>query len=109
MKKISKGKKVYEGPEGICFASDHLYWYDEDFNEINPPEEIKGSFNCSNTSITSLEGCPREVGKDFDCSYTSITSLEGCPEIIGDGFYCNNTKITSLKGSLKEVRGNFYC
>ncbi len=23
--KIPKGKKVYEGPEGLCFARDHFY------------------------------------------------------------------------------------
>ena len=43
--KIPNGKKMYEGPEGICFVIDHLYWYDKDFNLIDPPDEIHGGFN----------------------------------------------------------------
>ena len=130
MKKIPKGKKVYEGPEGLCFARNHFYWYDKDFNLIDPPEQIKGSFDCSYTKITSLKGCPeiigdgfycdntkitslegslKEVRGNFYCSYTNITSLEGCPEKIGGGFCCSNTKITSLKGFPREVGGYFDC
>ena len=132
-KTIPKGQKVYEGPEGICFASDHLYWYDKDFNEIDPPQKIKGSiilfsndnvsitslegsprvvdgdFNCSQTDITSLKGCPEEVGGSFGCSYIDITSLEGCPKKVGGYFYCQYTKITSLKGSPRVVGKTFYC
>ncbi len=85
-KDLPRGKKVYEGSEGICFASDRLQWYDKDLKKIDPPEEIKGKFNCS---------------------YTNITSLEGCPEIVREGFYCNNTKITSLRGCPKKVGGCF--
>ena len=109
IKNIPKGKKVYEGPEGICFASDHLYWYDGDFNEIDPPDEINGYLNCALTKITSLEGCPKTINGDFNCSSTNITSLEGCPRIIRGGFSCSYTKISSLKGAPEGVGGNFYC
>ena len=129
MQKIPKGKKIYEGPEGICFASDHLYWYDRNFNEIDPPEEVnnkflcstditslegcpeivRGVFYCNNTKITSLKGAPKIVGGSFYCSYTSITSLEGAPEEVGGSFSCAHTKITSLEGAPEEVRGSFYC
>ena len=107
-KDLPKGKKVYEGPEGICFASDRLQWYDRDLRKIDPPEEI-GGFNCSDTNITSLEGCPKIVNDYFNCSYTSITSLEGCPEIVNGGFDCSDTDITSLEGCPREVGGTFCC
>ena len=109
IKKIPKGQKVYEGSEGICFARDHLYWYDRDFNPIAAPDEINGDFDCSHTSITSLEGSPRVVDSFFDCSYTNITSLEGCPEKVVGNFLCTDTKITSLKGAPKIVGGSFWC
>ena len=129
-KDLPRGKKVYEGPEGICFASDRLQWYDRDLRKIDPPREVGGSFNlqymnitslegsprvvndyfnCSNTNITSLEGCPEEVVGYFDCSHTRITSLKGAPKIVGENFDCTNTNITSLEGSPEEVRGSFYC
>ena len=130
-KDLIRGEKVYEGLEGICFAGDHLYWYDANFNKIDPPESIKGSislsftdsvtslegcpkiingnFNCSYTNITSLEGCPEEVGENFDCSNTKITSLEGCPEKVGGSFSCSNVSITSLKGCPEEIGGSFWC
>ena len=109
IKNIPKGKKVYEGPEGICFARDHLYWCDEDFNEIDPPEKINGFFSCSNTNITSFEGCPKIINGFFSCSDTNITSLEGCPSVVDGDFDCSETKITSLEGCPEEVRRNFYC
>ena len=107
-KDLPRGKKAYEGPEGLCFASDRLQWYDRDFRKIDPPEEI-GYFDCSETNITSLEGCPKIVNDYFNCSYTSITSLEGCPEIVNGGFDCSDTDITSLEGCPREVGGTFCC
>ena len=108
-KDLPRGEKIYEGPEGLCFASDRLQWYDRDLRKIDTPDEINGPFNCSYTPITSLEGCPKVVNSHFSCSYTDITSLEGCPEIVDGGFLCNNTKITSLEGAPREVGGSFYC
>ena len=110
IKNIPKGKKVYEGPEGICFARDHLYWYDKDFNPIDPPERIKGTINLNFVdSITSLKGCPRVVGGEFDCSHANITSLEGGPEEVESLFDCSYTEITSLKGAPRKVGGSFLC
>ncbi len=108
-KTIPKGKKVYEGPEGLCFARDHLYWYDKDFNEIDPPDEINGSIDCYNTKITSLEGSPEKVGGFFYCRHTNITSFKGGPKTVIGYFDCSYTKITSLEGSPREVGGNFNC
>ena len=132
MQKIPEGDKVYEGREGICFARDHLYWYDKDFNEIDPPESIKeslllgyvdnnitslegsprvvnGDFLCPGVKITSLKGAPRVVGGSFDCSNTKIASLEGCPEEVGGSFYCFSTRITSLEGCPEKVGESFNC
>ena len=108
-KNLPSGQKVYEGQEGICFASDRLQWYDRDFNEIDPPDEINRDLDCSYTPITSLEGAPKNVNGYFSCSYTEITSLKGCPRKVGGGFYCSNIDITSLEGSPEEVGGNFWC
>ena len=109
IKKIPKGQKVYEGLEGLCFASDHLYWYDKNFNPIDPPDEINGDFDCSYTDITSLEGCPKKISGSLDCSSTKITSLKGASESVGGGFYCSSTKITSLEGCPKIVNEGFDC
>ena len=109
MKKIPKDKKVYEGLEGICFARDHFYWYDRDFNPISAPDKIRFSIDCYRTNITSLEGCPRIIGGGFCCQYTKITSLEGGPEEVGEYFDCSHTSITSLGGSPKKVGGYFDC
>ena len=79
VKRIPGGKKIYEGPEGLCFARDHFYWYDKGFNPIDPPDEINGNFACYNTMITSLEGSPKIINGFFNCSDNRITSLEGGP------------------------------
>ena len=110
MQKIPEGKKVYEGPEGICFARDHLYWYDKGFNSIDPPERIQGSLVLGFfKNITSLKECPEEVGGSFYCFSTRITSLEGGPKKVGGSFNCSNTNITSLEGSPIKVGGIFRC
>ena len=69
---------------------------------------VCGNFDCSRTSITSLEGAPREVGGDFWCSNTKITSLEGCPREVGGDVFCNHTYITSLEGAPREVGGDVF-
>lgn len=66
-------------------------------------------FNCSESNITSLEGCPIEVEENFDCSHTNITSLEGAPQKVGGYFNCGNTNITSLKGCPKEIGISLMC
>ena len=109
LKRIPGGKKIYEGPEGLCFARDHFYWYDRDFNPIDPPDEINGEINCYDTKITSLEGSPRVVNRGFDCSFRDVTSLEGGPQIVNYIFSCSHTKITSLKGAPVEVKEYFDC
>ena len=108
-KNAPKGVKVYEGPEGICFASDRLYWYDRDLNPIAAPDEINGDFDCSHTSITSLEGCPKVINGYFRCSTTSITSLENGPRLVNGYFDCSNTHIKTLEGCPQIINGAFFC
>ena len=105
-------KKIYTIGEKTCYAYDHFYWFNEDGNQIAAPQNVSGSFYCSNcTSLTSLEGAPKEVGGAFVCNYcTSLTSLEGAPQKVGGDFYCNDCKsLTSLEGAPKEVGRAFVC
>ena len=63
---------------------------------------VGGSFRCSNTWLTTLEGCPREVGKDFFCSGLQIKTLKGAPEKCV-GFYCNDCEeLIDLNGAPKK-------
>ena len=73
------------------------------------PREVGGGFYCSENQLTSLEGAPREVGGDFDCSYNQLTSLKGAPREVGGNFYCHRNQLTSLKGAPRGVRRDFYC
>ena len=73
------------------------------------PTSVGGSFDCSHTKITSLAGAPTSVGGDFYCSGTEITSLDGAPTAIGGGFTCSHTNITSLDGAPTSVGGGFFC
>ena len=132
--KVQTWKKAYDGPEGKCYAYDHLFWFDADGNEIDAPLEVSGDFDCFGcaslkslegvpqkvggsfectdcNSLTSLEGTPKEVGGKFSCSgCTSLTSLEGVPQKVGGSFYCSGCKsLTSLKGIPREVGGDFNC
>ena len=71
--------------------------------------KISGSFNCSENSLSSLEGAPREVRWNFYCSENSLSSLEGAPLKVGGNFYCHRNQLVSLKGAPQEVGGNFDC
>ena len=110
--RIQTWKKIYDGPEGKCYAYDHFIWFDDDGNEISTPKKVVGGFGCYGcTSLTSLKGVPQEVGRDFYCDYCiSLTSLEGAPQEVGGDFYCSNcTSLTSLEGAPKKVGGGFSC
>jgi len=72
-------------------------------------KEVGGHFDCSNNSLTSLEGAPQKVGGFFICSHNSLTSLEGAPQTVGGSFYCSNNSLTSLEGAPQTVGGFFIC
>lgn len=65
---------------------------------------VTGSFECSNTPITSLAGCPHTVGDKFYCYSTEIISLAGSPHTVGARFDCSSTRIKSLSGVHKIVK-----
>jgi hypothetical protein len=72
-----------------------------------------GHFSCSdNSSLTSLEGCPKEVGGYFWCySNSSLTSLKGCPKEVGGDFYCYNNSRKFTKEEVRKVcnvKGDVY-
>jgi len=65
---------------------------------------VDGNFDCSESQLTSLKGCPYHVGRGFNCYGTKITSLEYAPQYIGSRFVCFETRITSLTGIDKIVK-----
>jgi hypothetical protein len=75
------------------------------------PIEVSGGFKCNNNKLTSLEGSPREVGRVFYCSGNQLTTLEGGPDHVGGDYYCGRNKLTTLEGSPidKNVRRHFSC
>lgn len=73
------------------------------------PKKVGGNFDCSAAKLKSLEGAPMEVGGVFDCSYNELKSLEGSPRKVGKTFDCSVNKLISLKGAPIEVGGEFDC
>lgn len=71
--------------------------------------KVSGYFECPNSKLTSLEGCPKEVGGSFRCEYNKLTSLKGVPERIKKSFDCRRNQLTSLEGAPKEVGWDFNC
>ena len=67
---------------------------------------VEGDFNCANTSLTSLEGCPTEVKRSFNISGTAITSLKGCPKKVGKNFIATNVEQLTKIDDFPEYVGN---
>lgn len=73
------------------------------------PQRVGGDFYCVNNQLTSLEGAPKKVGGSFACHANLLTSLEHAPQRVGGSFYCSGTRLTSLDGAPQEVGGSFDC
>lgn len=69
---------------------------------------VKGSFDCSQNLLVTLDGAPRRVGSDFDCDHNRLRSLEGGPESVGNSYDCSYNQLSSLKGSPKTVGHSFF-
>jgi len=69
---------------------------------------VGASFNCSDNSLTSLNGAPQEVGASFNCSDNSLTSLKGAPQRVGSFFNCSDNSLSSLEGAPQWVGGDLY-
>ena len=94
---------IYHLPEGFVVKGD-LNFSDQDITELPDLSSVivRGNFDCSYTSITSLQGSPKQVDGDFICHSTQITSLHGASERVKGAFDCRWTQVTSLEG-LSEV------
>ena len=99
--------------DGTISVSGSCYIHENMLNIDKLPvkfQYVGESFNCSLSSISSLEGSPIYVGRSFFCNgATKITSLEHAPLSVGRDFHCDNTGITSLKGCPRTVPGSFDC
>ena len=110
--RVQTWKCIYFDLEVKCYAYDHFYWFDMNGNEIEAPQKVDESFDCSECkSLTSLEGAPQEVSRCFDCSKCeSLASLKGAPQEVSGYFSCSGCQsLTSLEGAPQEVGGNFNC
>lgn len=65
--------------------------------------KISGSFDISNNSLESLDGCPSEVGSEFNCSGNLLSSLSGGPKKAPD-YFCANNYLISLDGIAEDVQ-----
>ena len=76
----------------------------------NIPRQVRGSFKCNSTLITSLKGAPETVVGFFGCSYCSqLKSLKGAPKLVNGDFNCFNCQLTSLEGGPTTVHGEYNC
>lgn len=105
-------KGLIEFPDYIQF--NHIKGnFDCSYNSLTSlrgcPKIIEGSFWCQMNHLTSLEFGPLEVkGLNYDCSYNRLTTLKGSPKIIKGYFDCSYNKLTKYDGP-EEVGGDFYC
>jgi len=85
--------------EGHVSCSGHVTYKTKDYNKLPITFlHVSGNFDCSESDLTTLEGCPRSVGGSFVCYRNKITSLEGGPEQVNKSYWCHNNLLTTLKG-----------
>lgn len=73
------------------------------------PVTVSDSFRIGGNPLTSLAGGPKSV-LDYNCNNTLINSIEGCPEDVGGNFHCHhNPLLKNLIGSPETIGGNFEC
>ncbi len=81
-----------------------VYLNDRPLKEIKVKfNEVRGFFDCSNSGLTSLLGCPYVVGKDMDCSMNELESLEHCTERIKFSFFCQDNNLADIIHFPQEV------
>ena len=132
-----KTYQVFEASASAALTAEQKIWLDECAEgtwALNPQTglvDVKGSFNCSQQSLTdfrgvkfgvvdgyfycydnqltSLVGAPQEVGGGFYCNVNRLDSHEGAPQKVGIDFYCYDNALTSLVGAPQEVGHDFDC
>jgi hypothetical protein len=70
---------------------------------------IKGYFDISNNSLTSLKGCPKWIQHSFSCSYNNLSSLDYAPDYVGSTFYATrnpNVDQTIINEFTKRLKMN---
>ena len=109
--KCTKGTWELNPRTGLVDVDGYFYCQEQDLSDFEGVRfgAVSRIFNCSNNSLTSLEGAPQRIGKAFDCSENQLTSLEGAPQSVGGAFFCSVNQLTSLKGAPQEVGGDFVC
>ncbi len=70
---------------------------------------VYGTFDCSNNSLLSLDGCPNYIDGDFLCHRNKLKNLVGGPVEVTGFYYCSNSGIESLEGMALEIGTIFNC
>lgn len=65
-------------------------------------------FNCGNSKLTTLKGCPDWVEGGFYCKGNQLTSLMYSPKLVKGDFVCLDNPIKDLIGFDCEFTGHFY-
>jgi len=96
--------------DGSIDVSHNVFFYFKKITKLPLKfNRVLGDFDCFNSQLTSLEGCPVIVGGNFNCSLNQLTSLEGGPHSVGGYFKCSSNKLNDLKGFPKHLGGYFDC
>lgn len=69
------------------------------------PKIVKGFFSCRYNLLTDLMGGPMEVGRGYDCSHNLLKTLVGIGK--AKGFNIRNNRLVSLKGVQSEIEEEF--
>jgi hypothetical protein len=114
MRHVRSYKELFENQTEL--SQEQIEWLDEFAMgrwTLNPQTglvDVRGSFDCSLQDLADFKGVRfGEVTVSFDCSHTSLTSLEGAPQKVGGAFYCNHNQLTSLEGAPQKVWASFNC
>jgi len=70
--------------------------------------KVSGYFNCNNSFLTTLEGCPQSVSGNFSCASNQLISLEFCPKSVGGNFNFRNNQLKDLYGFPEFFDGDIY-
>jgi hypothetical protein len=62
------------------------------------PEVVTGDFSVGDCWLTDLRGAPREVGGYVNATSNLLSSLEGFPVTVGGSVFLDNNMLTSLRG-----------
>jgi hypothetical protein len=70
---------------------------------------VDGDFDCSNSDLTSLVGCPDEVTGSFICNSNILQDLKNGPLTVGKDYIVKQNDLKKLTGAPKKINGDFDC